>query len=434
MRVNIYFDKQINVFEKHQKLVFHVGKFYRCFLDKIDLESSLGEAIKGKVVVKSSKDDKIKISLDVDALQERNIERDVIEEKVTECIFDAIYSNLKNLFTQRHVYFVSQKLGFSLLGTHYFGIIDRGTNLLQIRPVTGCPLNCIYCSVDEGKISKTRHIDYMVDERFLVEETKKLVEYKKNSDIEAHIDGEGEPLIYPFILKLIKDLKDCNQIEVVSLQSNGVILTYKFIDDLINAGLDRINVSINSIDKEIGRLMVGVKGYDPTRILEIVKYANEQGLGVLIAPVWVHGLNDKEIEKIILFVKRNKIENKKGWPVLGIQNYEIYKYGRKVKNYKFIPFSHFYKQLRALEKSLEIRPLILSKAHFNIHKSQAPPKVFKKNEIITAKVVLPGRKKNEVIGFARGRLIEISGVYKNKTHIKVKITSVKDTINKGIAI
>ena len=434
MRIHIYFNDQINVFEQQQKLIFHVGKFYKCSLDKIELESVLERAFRGNVVVQAVNKDRKGFSLEVNVAQERSIEKDIIEKRVVESLYDAIYNNLLNLFTQRRVYFISQKTGFSLLGTHYFGIIDRGTNLLQIRPVTGCPLNCIYCSVDEGKISKTRLIDYMVEERFLVEETKRLIEDKKDSDIEAHIDGEGEPLIYPFILDLIRDLKNCNQVSVVSLQSNGVILTYKFVDSLIKAGLDRINVSINSIDKNIGERMAGVKGYDPMRILDIIKYANNQGLSVLIAPVWIHGLNDKEIEKLIQFVKKNKIENKKGWPVLGIQNYEVYKYGRKVKNFKFKPFSYFYKQLKSLEKRFEIKPLILSKHHFNIHKSPAPPKVFKKEEIVTAKVVLPGRKKNEIIGFARGRLIEISGVYKVKKHIKVKIISVKDTINKGVAI
>ena len=37
-----------------------------------------------------------------------------------------------------------------LVGHVAFGIIDRGTNLLQIRPTSLCPLSCIFCSVDAG--------------------------------------------------------------------------------------------------------------------------------------------------------------------------------------------------------------------------------------------------------------------------------------------
>ncbi|MCE4627148.1 MAG: radical SAM protein, partial [Desulfurococcales archaeon] len=37
-----------------------------------------------------------------------------------------------------------------LVGTVFIGVIDRGTNVLQVRPTTLCPLNCIFCSVDAG--------------------------------------------------------------------------------------------------------------------------------------------------------------------------------------------------------------------------------------------------------------------------------------------
>ena len=37
-----------------------------------------------------------------------------------------------------------------LVGSLYFGIIDRGTSLLQVRPSCGCNLNCPFCSVDAG--------------------------------------------------------------------------------------------------------------------------------------------------------------------------------------------------------------------------------------------------------------------------------------------
>ncbi|MEM2002843.1 MAG: hypothetical protein QXT77_09385 [Candidatus Methanomethylicaceae archaeon] len=48
-----------------------------------------------------------------------------------------------------------------LVGTVYFGIIDRGTNVLQIRPTTYCPLSCIFCSTDAGPNSKRRRTEYL---------------------------------------------------------------------------------------------------------------------------------------------------------------------------------------------------------------------------------------------------------------------------------
>ncbi len=50
-----------------------------------------------------------------------------------------------------------------LIGTIMFGLIDRGTNLIQVRPTSLCNLNCPYCSVDSGEESKTRVSAYVVE-------------------------------------------------------------------------------------------------------------------------------------------------------------------------------------------------------------------------------------------------------------------------------
>ena len=57
----------------------------------------------------------------------------------------------------REHWLIREEDNIPLIGAHLFGIIDRGTNVLQIRAITGCPLKCIYCSVDEGVISRKRN-------------------------------------------------------------------------------------------------------------------------------------------------------------------------------------------------------------------------------------------------------------------------------------
>jgi uncharacterized Fe-S cluster-containing radical SAM superfamily enzyme len=39
-----------------------------------------------------------------------------------------------------------------LVGHIAFGVIDRGTNIIQVRPTSLCNLNCIFCSVDAGPL------------------------------------------------------------------------------------------------------------------------------------------------------------------------------------------------------------------------------------------------------------------------------------------
>ena len=334
-----------------------------------------------------------------------------------------------NVITHRPIFFIDKRTNIPLIGSSYFGIIDRGNTLLQIRPITGCYLNCIYCSVDEGPISHTRVLDYMIDRKYLVEVFRNIVEYKKSENIEAHIDGQGEPTTYPYIIDLIKDLRNTDNVSVISMQTNGVTLSRKFIDNLINAGLDRLNVSINAINNETAKTMANVRNYNINVILENLKYANEQGLHILIAPVWINKFNDKDIEEIIEFAKKY-IKPVGPWPVLGIQKYEVYRYGRKVKSYKEIPYNVFYKQLKLLEIKHKIKPLILNKQHFGITKAKRLPLMFKKYEIVDIDFSFPGRFNDEIMGVARDRVIHIRKVDPKKlTKIrKVRILHTRHNI------
>ena len=64
-----------------------------------------------------------------------------------------------------------------MIGLINVGLIDRGTNLIQVRAISGCNLNCIFCSTDAGPFSKTRQAEYMViDPELLVD---KFIEQKQ---------------------------------------------------------------------------------------------------------------------------------------------------------------------------------------------------------------------------------------------------------------
>lgn len=127
------------------------------------------------------------------------------------------------------------------MGHAAFGLIDRGTNLIQVRPITGCNLNCIFCSVDEGKRSRTKANDFIVDPDYLIEEFRKIAEFK-GKGVEAHIDGQGEPFLYPYLTELIEGLDSVREVDVISIQTNGTLITRSFVD-AVEGKLDRINLS-----------------------------------------------------------------------------------------------------------------------------------------------------------------------------------------------
>ena len=318
------------------------------------------------------------------------------EEIITYCEHKNIYNHI----TKRRMYYITKESGIPLIGHTAFGLIDRGTNLIQVRPCSGCNLNCIFCSVDEG-ISKTRVTDYMVDPDYILEEFEKLAEFKrrhcKGVKIEAHIDGQGEPFIYPYMIDLIKRLKDIA--DIVSVQTNGTLLDERKINEL-EGYLDRINLSINSLDGKKAKLLAGRADYDVDHVKSIAKEIADSEIDLLIAPVWVPKYNDEDIMEILEFGKR--IGAGRIWKPFGVQKYIKYRFGRHPKGAKIMSFRDFYSRLREIDRNL-----ILSPRDFGIVKCKSLPKRFKIGERVKLRLEMYGRIKGEMIGIARDRVIQV---------------------------
>ncbi|WP_174591831.1 radical SAM protein [Methanocella conradii] len=328
---------------------------------------------------------------------------------------------LRHHHTKRELVYVTRESGLPLIGHTAFGLIDRGTNLIQVRPVSGCNLNCIFCSVDEG-VSRSRKTDYIVDTDYLVEEFKALAALK-GDDVEAHIDGQGEPFIYPYMVELLKKLREVPQVKVISVQTNGMLLDTEKIKEMEGL-LDRINLSISALDDRKARMLAGTNLYDVERVKDVARAIATSKIDLLLAPVWVPGFNDEEIPKIIEFGLG--IGAGKRWPPFGIQNYVRYQFGKKVKG-RPMKFVEFFKRLEEYEKRYGVK-LKLSPADFNIHKAPSLPKVFRNGERLRLKLVAPGRVFGEMLAVERGRVI---GVLTDKpvgAAVSAEITRTTDNV------
>lgn len=333
------------------------------------------------------------------------------------------FENLVNSLSNNKTVYVHKNSGIPLIGSIYFGLIDRNSSVIEVRPITSCNYNCIYCSVNEG-VSSNKSNDFVVEKDYLVQELKSLIEYKGISDIEAHIGTQGEPLLYADLIPLIRDISSLKGVKVVSIDTNGSLLTEENIDELAKAGLTRINLSLNAIDPLIYKKMCGLNK-DNSHILKIASYASKK-LDLLIAPVWVPSINDSEIPKIIEFSK------KVGAKIIGIQNFLNYKGGRNPV--KQMEWTLFYEKLKEYEKKYNTK-LILTKEDFNIRKTKKLVKPFEKDDIVSAKIVCNGRNKNEVIAVSKNRTITISNVKREKNDVvKVKLTRDKHNIFYGVLI
>ncbi len=280
-----------------------------------------------------------------------------------------------------------------LVGCIAFGCIDRGTNIIQVRPISTCPLSCLFCSTDAGPNSRIRQTEYVVVLDHLVDWIDKIVDFKGRRGIEAHIDTVGDPLTYPHLVELVARVKQIRGVEVVSIQTHGSLLNERILDDLSSAGLDRVNLSIDALNPQLAKKLANTSWYDVEKVMEMAEYIVENTrMDLLIAPVWVPAVNDGELPRIIEFAL--KIGAGKRFPPLGIQKYEVHKHGRKVRGVKSMSWWSFYRRLREWEKIYRVK-LILHPYDFGIHKRPMLPVSYKKFERVTLRVVAPGWLKSE---------------------------------------
>ena len=275
-----------------------------------------------------------------------------------------------------------------LVGCIAFGLIDRGTNLIQVRPISTCLLSCIFCSTNAGPKSRIRQTEYIVPLDYLVEEFEKITAFKGKRKIEAHIDTVGDPITYPYIAELVSRISQIEGVEVVSLQTHGSILDEKMLDRLSAAGLTRINLSVDALDPELARKLADTEWYDVKKVIQLIEYiTSNTSIDLLLAPVWIPTINDAEIPKIIELAK--KVGAGKRFPPLGIQRYEIHKHGRKVKGVRAHSWKYFYARLREWEKEFGVK-LVLRPEDFGIHKRRMLPIPYRKYETVKVRVVGPG--------------------------------------------
>lgn len=124
-----------------------------------------------------------------------------------------------------------------------FDRFNRPINYLRISVTDRCNLRCTYCMPEEG-IRLLDHSDMLSFEE-ITEFTKVAVE---NGITKVRLTG-GEPLVRKDIIELVSMLSQIGGLEDISMTTNGILLT-KFAANLKKAGLNRINISLDTVNPE----------------------------------------------------------------------------------------------------------------------------------------------------------------------------------------
>ncbi len=282
-----------------------------------------------------------------------------------------------------------------LMGSVFIGVIDRGTNVLQVRPTTLCNLSCIFCSVDAGPTSRWRQSEYVViDYEWLAVWVEEVARFK-GVRVETLIDGVGEPTTYPYLVELVETLKSSPWVETVALETHGQSLTVELIRRLEEAGLDRINLSLDTLNPEKGRFLSGTRWYDVERVRRIAEFvARETSIDLHVTPVWIPGVNDEDVVEVVRWAL--EIGAGKRWPPVTIQKYLEHRHGRRVRGVKELPWRLFWRRLEELERELGVK-LRPSMEEWGMRRARKVPEIYRIGEVVEVEVVAPGWLKGEAL-------------------------------------
>lgn len=165
----------------------------------------------------------------------------------------------------------------------------RRIEYLRVSVTDKCNLRCVYCMPEEG-------LPWLKREEILsYEEIRDVVGVMAEMGLKRVRFTGGEPLVRKDLSHLVRLVAAVPGIEDLSLSTNAVLLADQ-ADDLKSAGINRVNISLDSLKPErVDRIARRPGSFG--RIMDGLRAAEESGFHPLkINVVLMKGQNDDEIE------------------------------------------------------------------------------------------------------------------------------------------
>ena len=182
--------------------------------------------------------------------------------------------------------------------------LGRPIRDLRISVTDRCNFRCDYCMPKE--IFGDDYTFLPKNELLTFEELTRISKiYAQLGVKKIRITG-GEPLLRRNLYKLVEQLNLIDGIEDIGLTTNGLLLK-KHGKNLYQAGLRRINVSLDAIEDNVFQ-EINNRNIKASTILEQIDYAISIGFEVKVNVVIQKGVNDDQIIPMIDYFKNKNIE------------------------------------------------------------------------------------------------------------------------------
>lgn len=197
----------------------------------------------------------------------------------------------------------------------------RALRDLRISVTDRCNFRCPYCMPKE--VFGSRHEFLRRSQLLSFEEIERVARLLSECGVKKIRLTGGEPLVRRDLERLVGMLASIPGIEDLSLTTNGALLTRKKTQALRDAGLQRVTISLDSLDDAAFKAMNDV-GFPVQKVLAAIENAHVCGLKpVKINMVVKRGVNDQSVTSmarhfhgtghIVRFIEYMDVGTTNGW-------------------------------------------------------------------------------------------------------------------------
>ena len=175
---------------------------------------------------------------------------------------------------------------------------QRKISYMRVSVTDRCDFRCTYCMSEDMEFLPKKDV-------LSLEELDRLCDTFIDLGVKKLRITGGEPLVRKNIMHLFKSLgkKLGKGLEELTLTTNGSQLT-RYSKDLFDSGIRRINISLDSLDKNKFKRITRIGDFD--KVIQGIMAAKKAGLKIKINTVALKGINDNEILDLVHWCGENK--------------------------------------------------------------------------------------------------------------------------------
>ncbi|MBT2572189.1 GTP 3',8-cyclase MoaA [Planococcus sp. ISL-110] len=170
---------------------------------------------------------------------------------------------------------------------------------LRISVTDRCNFRCSYCMPKE--VFGDDYIFLPKQELLSFEEIHRLTKVFAAMGVKKIRLTGGEPLMRRGLPELVEKILSVEGVEDIGLTTNGLLLGNQ-AQALYDAGLRRLNISLDALDPELFGKLNG-RGVDPSHILKQIEFAQQIGFEIKVNMVVQKDVNEQEILPMTAYFK-----------------------------------------------------------------------------------------------------------------------------------